>query len=100
MEGRDTQRSYIASKSLVEPLEACRPQEGLKSKAPKHLEVLGRSTRHAPHREAFIPDVKPQVSRAGWQGCKGAPTSKVTHPGRPTRLAEPYTYRGIARPRY
>jgi hypothetical protein len=28
------------------------------TKAPKHPKVLGRATRRAPHREAFIPDVK------------------------------------------
>jgi hypothetical protein len=58
MECRDTQISCIATKSLAEPLEACRPQEGLKSIAPKHPEALGRAIRRAPHREAFIPDVK------------------------------------------
>jgi hypothetical protein len=31
MECRDTQISCIAAKSLAEPLEACRPQEGLKT---------------------------------------------------------------------
>jgi hypothetical protein len=40
---------------------------------PKHPEVLGRSIRHAPHGEAFIPDVKPQVSRVGWQGYESTP---------------------------
>jgi hypothetical protein len=55
MECRDTQISCIAAKSLAEPLEACRPQEGLKTKAPKHPETLGRAVRRAPHREAFIP---------------------------------------------
>jgi hypothetical protein len=58
MECRDTQISSIAAKSLAEPLEACRPQEGFKLKEPKHPEVLGRAIRRAPHREAFIPDVK------------------------------------------
>jgi hypothetical protein len=29
-----------------------------RQKAPKHPELLGRAIRHAPHREAFIPDVK------------------------------------------
>jgi hypothetical protein len=33
MECRDTQISCIAAKSLAEPLEACRPQEGLKSRS-------------------------------------------------------------------
>jgi hypothetical protein len=74
MECRDTQISCIAAKSLAEQLEACRPQEGLKTKAPKHPEVLGRAIRHAPHREAFIPDVKSWVSRAGWQGYKSTLT--------------------------
>jgi hypothetical protein len=58
MECRDTQISRMAAKSLAGPPEACRPQGGLKMKAPKHPEVLGRAIRHAPHREAFIPDVK------------------------------------------
>jgi hypothetical protein len=48
----------MAAKSLAEPPEACRPQEGLKTKAPKHPEVLDRAIRHTPHREAFISDVK------------------------------------------
>jgi hypothetical protein len=48
----------IAVKSLAEPPEVCRPQEGLKSKALKHQEILGRAIRRAPHMEAFIPDVK------------------------------------------
>jgi hypothetical protein len=60
MECRDIQISCIAAKSLAEPLEACRPQEGLKTKTPKHPEVLGRAIRRAPHREAFIPDAKSQ----------------------------------------
>jgi hypothetical protein len=66
MECRDTQISCITAKSLVEPLKACRPREGLKSEAPKHPEILGRAIRRAPHREAFIPDVKSWVSSAGW----------------------------------
>jgi hypothetical protein len=58
MECRDTQISCMAVKSLAEPLEACRPKEGLKCIAPKHPEALGRAVRRAPHGEAFIPDVK------------------------------------------
>jgi hypothetical protein len=58
IECRDTQISCIAVESLSEPLEACRPQEGLKCIAPKHLEALGRAIRRASHREAFIPDAK------------------------------------------
>jgi hypothetical protein len=65
MECRDTHISHMAAKSLAEPLEACQPQEGLKSIAPKHPEALGRAIRCAPHREAFIPDVKSLVSRTG-----------------------------------
>jgi hypothetical protein len=57
MECKDTQISCIAARSLAGPLEACRPQEGLKSEAPKHPEILGRAIRRAPHMEAFIPDV-------------------------------------------
>jgi hypothetical protein len=70
MECRDTQISYIAARSLAEPLEECRPKECLKSIAPKHPEALGRAIRRAPHGEAFIPVVKPLVSRAGWQGLQ------------------------------
>jgi hypothetical protein len=33
--------------------------------APKYPEVLGRANRCTPHREAFIPDVKSWVSKAG-----------------------------------
>jgi hypothetical protein len=65
MECRDTQISCIAARSLAEPLKASRPQEGLKSKAPKRPEALGRTIRRAPHREAFIPDIKSWVSRPG-----------------------------------
>jgi hypothetical protein len=50
--------------------------EGLKSKAPKHPKSLGKAIRRAPHREAFIPDVKSWVSRAGWQVYKSTPTSE------------------------
>jgi hypothetical protein len=76
MECRHIQISCIATKSLVEPLKACRPKEDLKSIAPKHPEALGRAIRRAPHREAFIPDVKSLVSKAGWQGYKSTPTSE------------------------
>jgi hypothetical protein len=75
MECRDTQISCIAAKSLAEPPEACRPQEGLKIEAPKNP-VLGRAIRRAPHREAFIPNVNSWVSRAGWQGYKSTLTSE------------------------
>jgi hypothetical protein len=68
MECTAIQISCIAAKSLVEPLEACRPSEGLKCIAPKHPQVLGRAIKRAPHMEAFIPDVKSLVSRTGWQG--------------------------------
>jgi hypothetical protein len=63
MECRDTQISCIDAKSLAEALEACRPQEGLKSIAPKHPEALGWAIRRVPHREAFTPDVKSWVYR-------------------------------------
>jgi hypothetical protein len=76
MECRDTQISSIAAKSLAEPLEAWRPQEGFKSIAPKHPEALGRAIKRAPHREAFTPDIKSWVSRAGWQGYESTPTSE------------------------
>jgi hypothetical protein len=42
---------------------------------PKHPEVLGRAIRRAPHREAFIPDIKSWVSGAGWQGYKSTSAS-------------------------
>jgi hypothetical protein len=41
---------------------------------PNHPEVLGRAIRGAPLREAFIPDIKSWVSRAGWQGYESTPT--------------------------
>jgi hypothetical protein len=76
MECRDIQISCMVARSLAEPLEACRPQEGLKCIAPKHPEVPGRAIRRAPHRKAFIPDVKSLVSRAGWQSYQSTPTSE------------------------
>jgi hypothetical protein len=77
MECRDTQISCIAARSLAEPPEACRPQEGLKSKKhPMHPEIHGSAIRHAPHREAFIRDIKSWVPRIGWQGYKSTPTSE------------------------
>jgi hypothetical protein len=85
MKCRDTQISCIAARSLAEPLEACRPQEGLKLKAPKHPEVLGRAVRRAAHREVFIPDVNSWVSRAGWQRYKSTPTLDGEGPIRRTR---------------
>jgi hypothetical protein len=51
---RDTHISCTDAKSLAEPPEACRPQEGLKLAAPKHPEMLGRAIRWAPHKEAFM----------------------------------------------
>jgi hypothetical protein len=83
VECRDTQISCIAAKSLAEPPEACRPKEGLKIKAPKHPEVLGRAIRHAPLREAFISDIKSLVSRAGWQGYESTPTLEGHASGAP-----------------
>jgi hypothetical protein len=68
MECRDIQIYCIAAKSLAGPLKACRPQEGLKLEAPKHLEIPGSAIGHAPHREAFIPNIKSWVPRTGWQG--------------------------------
>jgi hypothetical protein len=58
LECRDIKISYIVARSLVEPLESCQPQEGLRCIAPKHPEALDRAIRRAPHREAFIPDVE------------------------------------------
>jgi hypothetical protein len=83
MECRDNHISCMATRSLAEPPEACRPQEGLKSKAPKRPEVLGRAIRRAPHKEAFIPDVRSWVSRAGLQGYKRTPTSEGHTSGAP-----------------
>jgi hypothetical protein len=65
MECRDIQISRIAARSLAEPPEACRPQEGLKCIAPMHPEAFVRAVRHAPHMEAFIPNVKSLASRSG-----------------------------------
>jgi hypothetical protein len=76
MECRDTQISCIAAESLAETPEACRPQEGLKSKAPKHPEVLGRGIRRAPHRKAFIPDVNPGCLDQAGRAYKSTPTSE------------------------
>jgi hypothetical protein len=76
MECINTHISHIAAKSLAEPPKACRPQEGLKSIAPKHLDGFGRAIRRAPHREAFIPNEKFWVSRMSWQGYKSTPTSE------------------------
>jgi hypothetical protein len=67
----------------AEPPEACRPKEGLMSIAPKHPGVLGKAIKHAPHREAFIPDVKSWVSRAGWQGYDSTPTLEGHTSGAP-----------------
>jgi hypothetical protein len=75
MECRDTKIPCIAAK-LAEPLKACQPPEGLKSIAPKHPEILAKAIRRAPHREAFIPDVKFWVSRVGWQSYTSTPTSE------------------------
>jgi hypothetical protein len=62
----------------------------------------GRVIRRSPHREAFIPyAIEDVVSRIGWQGIeKHTDLKEVTHPGRPTRLAETKIYLSIARPRY
>jgi hypothetical protein len=96
-ECRDTQIFYVAAESLAEAPKAYRPQEGLKSKAPKHPETLGRAIRRAPHREAFIPNVKKilgvqswlaglqehtdlgrsriQGVQLGWQSCESIPSA-------------------------
>jgi hypothetical protein len=83
MECRDTQISCIAAKSLAEPPEACRPQEGLKSEAPKHRRYLAGPSDAHPHMEAFVPDVKSMVSRAGWQGYDSTPTLEGHASGAP-----------------
>jgi hypothetical protein len=80
LECRDIEIFCMAARSLAEPPEACRLQEGLKTQMPKHPEVLGKRARH---REAFIPDVKSWVSRTGWQGDKSTPTSKGHASGAP-----------------
>jgi hypothetical protein len=79
MECRGTQISCMAAKSLAKLPKACRPQEGLKAKAPKQPEMLGRAIKRTAHREAFIPDVKSWVSRENWQGYKRTPTSGSSH---------------------
>jgi hypothetical protein len=66
VECRDTQISCIAAWSLAEPPKAYRPQECLKTKVPKHREILGRAIRHAPHREAFWQSYK-SVRTQNWQ---------------------------------
>jgi hypothetical protein len=72
MECRDTQISCVAARSLAKPPEACRPQEGIKSKAPKHPEVLGRAIRRAPIGRPPFPTQNPrEVFRAG-EGDDGA----------------------------
>jgi hypothetical protein len=76
MECSDTQISCMTARSLAEPLEACRPQKGPKSQAPKHPEILGRAIRRTTHKEAFIPDINSWVFRAGWQSYKSTPTSE------------------------
>jgi hypothetical protein len=68
---RDTQISCIAAKSLAEPPEVCRPQDGLKSEAPKHPEILGRAIRRTPHKEAFISDVKSWGCLSSWRRHEG-----------------------------
>jgi hypothetical protein len=67
MECRHTQIYCIAAESLIEPPDASRPQEGLKSKTPKHPEILGSALRRTPHREAFIPDVKSWGGLQSWR---------------------------------
>jgi hypothetical protein len=49
----------------------------------KHPEALGRANRRAPLREAFIPDIKSLVSKAGWQGYDNTPTSEGHVSGAP-----------------
>jgi hypothetical protein len=76
MECRDTQISCTAARVWQNHSRHADLKKVSKQKAPKHLGVLGRAIRCAPHREAFIPDIKSWVSRAGWQGYKSTPTSK------------------------
>jgi hypothetical protein len=47
-----------------------------KRKHPSTQKYLAGPIRHAPHREAFIPDIKSWVSRVGWQGYESTPTSE------------------------
>jgi hypothetical protein len=68
-----------------------------KQNAPKHPDVLGRAIRHAPHREAFIPDVNlGEVFRVGEGddkavGRSGDLTKATTEPkgGLKDRYGEP-----------
>jgi hypothetical protein len=54
MECRDTQISCMAIRSLAEPLEACRPQEGLKMKRPSTRKYLaGPLGAHRTRRPSF-----------------------------------------------
>jgi hypothetical protein len=87
MECIDNQISCIAARSLAEPPEACRPQEGLKYIAPKHPEAHGRAIRRTPHRDAFTPDVNPRCPEQTGRVTTAHRPQKVTRSGRPTRLA-------------
>jgi hypothetical protein len=55
MECRDTQISCIAARVWQRHPRHADPR---KVPSQEHPEALGRAIRHAPHREAFIPDVK------------------------------------------
>jgi hypothetical protein len=67
MECRDTQISCITAESLQSHPRHDDLKKLSRQKAPKNPNILGRAIRCAPHREAFVPDVKSWVSRAGWQ---------------------------------
>jgi hypothetical protein len=74
MECRDIQISCMTARSLAGPPEACRPQEGLKSKAPKHPEVLGRAILGVQSMLAGLQEhtdlgrSRIQGAQLGWQG--------------------------------
>jgi hypothetical protein len=85
MECRDTQISCIATKIRVEPLEACRPKEGLKSKRPSTQKYLAGPSGAHPQGGLHYPWCPEHAGRA----MRVHRPQKITHPGRPMRLAEP-----------
>jgi hypothetical protein len=90
MECRHTQIFCIAAKSLAEPLEACRPHEGLKTKsAQAPVSTWQGHQAHTPqgglHSRREILRCPEQVGRS----TRAQQPRKVTYPGCPTRLAEP-----------
>jgi hypothetical protein len=89
MECRDIQISCIAAKRLVEPLGHADLKKISRQKRPSTQRYLA-ATRRAPHREAFIPNVKILGVQSRLVGLMRAHRPReVAHMGRPTRLAGP-----------